>query len=444
MLTFARHQGLRGIASVFVVASHLTLCYARSIIPPCCGPDNTTSRLFQRPILRLVASGHSWVAVFFILMGFVNSLKPLSLARSGQNDQALAKLASSFFGRICRLVIPATVATVISCLICNLGLYQVSQDSDAYWLKVHTPFMSATWTQALKDLLAALQATWLFGYHNPYDQPQWALVYLLQGSIMIIGVLFLTINMTPYWRSVTLGSLVLWSMNWSHAIGDPWTGVCCFIGIILGEFSLTSVPQSLADISPLLTPVLSLIALVFMSFPGSYAHAAPWSRRLEIFGTRYLGVDLGGSVDRFYGSLGGILLAFAILISPHTRWALSRPPLLWLGKVSFAIYLLHGIMMRTIFAWVLHLGHPLQLFDDLILDGAQYEEERYPVPGPLQCAVATVIFAVCTGATSHVWTIKLEPVFAQITTKLERLVTGKCSFEMRTAGKTTLLPLRND
>lgn len=435
-------QGLRGIAAAFVVASHLTLCYARGLVPPCCGPDNVTPRLFQRPILRLVTSGHSWVALFFILMGFVNSLSPLSLARSGQVDQALAKLAQSSFSRIFRLVLPAAVATVISWLICNLGFYQMSRSSDAFWLNVNTPDMSDTWTQAFKDLVTALQATWLFGHHNTYDQPQWAMVYLLQGSIMTIGALSLTINMTPLWRCVVLFLLAIWSMNWSHVIGDPWAGICCFFGIILSEVSLTTIPSSLTQLSPILTPVFALVALVLMSFPGSYAESAAWSRGLKVLVTEHLGLELGGAVDRFYGSVGGILLIFAVLISPHTRWALSRKPLLWLGKVSFAIYLLHGLLMRTVFAWTLHLAQSLELIYQQNQEGAYYQDLRYPVPHPLRCAVATIVLIICTGAASHIWSLKLEPIFAKTTTQLEQCVRGDYTVASDKNG--TILPLRKD
>ncbi len=143
------------------------------------------------------------MAIFFILMGFVNALAPLRLARSGQVDKALNKLASSSFSRIFRLVLPATAATIISWFICNT-----------------TPRPSKTWLQALQDLLAGLSATWRYGPENPYDQPQWALLYLLQGSFMIISALFLTAAMTPAWRTVAMSVLVCWSLNWSRLIGD--------------------------------------------------------------------------------------------------------------------------------------------------------------------------------------------------------------------------------
>ena len=153
-------------------------------------------------------------------MGFVNALKPLQLARSDQVGKALEKLASSSFSRVFRLVLPATAATSISWMICSLGLYSISAQSDAFWLHANTPRPSSDWLMAVIDLFKGLRATWVYGDQNVYDQPQWALIYLLQGSIMIITVLFLVVNMTPVWRTVTLLFLAYWSLNWSHMLGD--------------------------------------------------------------------------------------------------------------------------------------------------------------------------------------------------------------------------------
>ena len=127
-------QGLRGIAALFVVSSHLVLCYARALVNACCAPDSDSPYLFQRPILRLPANGHTWVAIFFLLLGFVNALKPVRLARSGQPDLASSNLARGAFGRICRLILPASLVTTISWGICQFKLYETARFSDAFWL----------------------------------------------------------------------------------------------------------------------------------------------------------------------------------------------------------------------------------------------------------------------------------------------------------------------
>ncbi|OAL35211.1 hypothetical protein AYO20_05465 [Fonsecaea nubica] len=376
-------------------------------------------------------------------MGFVNALKPIQLARTDQVDKALRKLALSSFSRVFRLVLPATIATIISWFLCNLDLYSMSAQSDAYWLYTNTPEPSPTWPQAVLDLLGALWATWIYGDENEYDQPQWALIYLLQGSIMIISALLLVVTMTPTWRTVTLLFLAYWSLNWSQLIGDPWTGLCCFLGIALSELSLSDIPKRLAPYSPYISPPVILVSLVFMSYPSSFAEAASWSAWLRDFATQYFPSEATSALERMYGSLGGVLLVFGILISPHARWMLSRPPLLWLGKVSFAIYLIHGMFLRTVFAWALHLGQAKQLVTDHAPDGEEYQMERYPLPGSFRRALATVVMAACVGVASHFWNLKLEPLFAKITAKLEGVVTGKVETGPKSNGA-TILPLRKD
>jgi peptidoglycan/LPS O-acetylase OafA/YrhL len=444
-------QGLRGIAALYVVSSHVVLCYDLALVNPCC--EDGRPKLFQRPIFRLVASGHSWVAVFFILMGFVNALKPLSLARSGKADLASAKLAESAFSRVLRLMLPAAFATCFSWLLCQFGLYELSRQSDAFWLSQNTPQASSNIFAAFVDLKDAISNTWLLATDNQYDQPQWALIYLLLGSLMTILVLLMTVKMTPLWRTVTLVILALTSIDWSHHIGDPWAGITCFSGIILADFSLSNLPTNLAAISPVLSPPLAIFALVLMSYPSSMPSVAPWSAFLEQFGTNHFG---NWALDRMYGSIGAILLAAAILISPHARMLLSLRPFKWLGKISFAIYLLHGTFMRTIFAWVLFVGSEKQEFQEKIdLPGWDIEQFqavwKYPVPGFFRCCVATIALLASTLSASHLWNMKIEPICARLSTLVDKLVKGQLTGDeaLNLAGrspseKQTILPMRKD
>lgn len=213
-------QGLRGIASLFVVSSHLTLCFARRLILPCCAADSESPLIWQYPPFRLVGMGHSWVAIFFILLGFVNALKPLKLARQHKVDAALSNLAQASFRRTFRLMLPATAATLISWFICQLGFYTSAHRGDAYWMLTYTPWPSDSWWQALGDLVRALQFTWMFWVDNPYDQPQWALVHLLYGSMVVFMSLLMTVSLSPKWRAGAMALFAWWSLDWTKTVRD--------------------------------------------------------------------------------------------------------------------------------------------------------------------------------------------------------------------------------
>ncbi|MCJ1392699.1 hypothetical protein MMC18_005570 [Xylographa bjoerkii] len=416
-------DGLRGIASVFVVSSHLVLCFARRLVVPCCSSDEHNPALFQRPILRLVAQGQAWVALFFILSGFVNALKPLKLTRAGQTETALTNLSLSSFRRTFRLMLPAATATVLSWFITQLGAFEMGRQSNAYWLYTYAPLPSSSWGMALEDLVNGLRATWTIGVINTYDQPQWALIYLLEGSMMVFCALLIVVNLTPLYRTLTLGILALWSFDWSYKHYDPLVGFTVFAGILLAEFSLTSTPSLLARYSPFLVPPLAILALVLMSFPSDAPLSASWSTSLLTLAQHTLPPQL--DLGRTYGSIGALLLVLAIIISPHARAALSSPPLTQLGKISFPIYLLHGTFVRSLFAWCMFAGTSLAVVEERNADGTVTVSQRLPLPGGWRIAFSVVVSMGACLVASYAWAVRVEPWFGRVTKWAEETMMGK-------------------
>ena len=82
---------------------------------------DATPRLLQRPILRLYSAGPFWVAVFFILSGYVCAVKPLRLADAGKAEEARKSIASSTFRRFLRIGLPATLGTILCWFLSQLG-----------------------------------------------------------------------------------------------------------------------------------------------------------------------------------------------------------------------------------------------------------------------------------------------------------------------------------
>lgn len=168
------------------------------------------SRLFQLPYLRLVGQGNAWVAVFFVLLGFVNSLKAVQLARAGAVGDALNSLASSTFRRTGRLVFPATAVTAIAWFICQLGGNQLARQTDAWWVRETSAQPSDSWFGAIQDLVVAVVMTWTEG-DNPYDQPQWALLHLFKASLYVFLTLLALVNTSSRFRLAAEGFLYIYS-----------------------------------------------------------------------------------------------------------------------------------------------------------------------------------------------------------------------------------------
>lgn len=157
------------------------------------------SFLWQRPYFRLIGQGNAWVAVFFVLLGYVNSLKAVQLARAGAVGDALSSLATSTFRRTGRLVFPATAITIIAWFICQLGGNKLGTRTDAWWVRETSMEPSESWFGAFKDLVIAVVMTWTEG-DNPYDQPQWALIHLFKGSLYVFLTLLALVNTSSRFR----------------------------------------------------------------------------------------------------------------------------------------------------------------------------------------------------------------------------------------------------
>ena len=413
-------QGLRGVASVGVVASHTVLSFATSLVRPSNDEDGTESDLMQRPILRLVVQGNAWVAVFFILLGYVNSLKCIQQSRAGQTDAALGALASSAFRRTGRLVFPAAAVTILTWFVCQLGAFKLSLDSDAYWLRTTSPEPSPSWLSAIHDLGQELVATW-FWFSNRYDQPQWALMFLFKGSLFVFIVLLVTVRTTPRFRFVA--ELLLYAWSWST--GDFLVGTNVFAGMMLAELTMCDMPRGEHALTKCIPYFSTALGLFLMSFPNEYYDWASWSLRLHEVGSSLFpsGVELG----RAWPGIGAQILCYSVCFSPSLRQALSQKFLLWLGGVSYSLYLLHGPLMRSVLAWLVF-GPMTTTGEWVTPEDETYKSmevsEYIPLPGWPAFLLILPVFWTFLLLTVRVWSTKVEPQFAAATKWLEDVALG--------------------
>ena len=116
--------------------------------------------LFQLPFGRLLLKGgYLSVGIFFLMSGYVCSIKPLRLSGLGRADEARKVIASSVFRRLFRLGMPATVATTISWFLCQMGAFNMARSLPPGWLAHQSSPPSAGFLASLTDLCRA--CVWL-------------------------------------------------------------------------------------------------------------------------------------------------------------------------------------------------------------------------------------------------------------------------------------------
>jgi peptidoglycan/LPS O-acetylase OafA/YrhL len=167
-----------------------------------------------------------------------------------------------------------------------------------------------------------------------------------------------------------------------------------------------------------LSPLLIIFGLYLASYPELNPDFMPWSNYM--LQTSFLIFPKEAEIPRFYTGIGLLFIALGIHFSTFVKNVLSSQHLLWFGKNSFAVYLLHGTLLRTLLVWM-YFG--IHTPPDII------NEQGQPAPGPplKLCGRARFwfwlpIWLVILYSIANLWTKHVDPWCARLTQKIEKYV----------------------
>ena len=179
----------------------------------------------------------------------------------------------------------------------------------------------------------------------------------------------------------------------------------------------------------LFAATLTCTGLLIASYPGEHPEWALWSDYMREFAGYIFPADI--NIGRRYSALGLDMVIFAIYISPSTQEFLANSLLLWLGKQSFAVYLVHGTLLRTVLCWMLYgiSGQPWSgeivnekgqpIYDDF---GEPMHPHWIPIRPPWVVAISIPVWIGLVYLCAALWTAFVDPLCAKATQKLENLV----------------------
>lgn len=303
------HQldALRGLASLSVVIHHCVLVFPlffatifhQETIP-------IVSVLTYSP-LHLFWAGHEAVILFFVLSGFV-----LSLPYYGVNQPRYPKY---IIKRIFRIYIPYAVSLVSSALLLQLfsehGVIGLSTWFNDMW--EHLPNF-ASWL----NLLLMLNTN---DTHN-INTVTWSLIYEMQISIIfpIFTVLVKKVN----WKIVLCLS-ILFVFHKSHIIHFSSFFI---IGCLLAKYK--------NQISSYVTNSKKIMIYIFYGI-GLIFYLCEW---LSPFNFNRNSLDLITSI--------GVSIFIALSLGDNQiKEFLLKRQLIYLGSISYSLYLVHPIVLLT-------------------------------------------------------------------------------------------------
>ena len=311
-------DALRGVAALLVVTFHcaqVSSGFAARGNPfsPASWLDPWAWLKFT-PLRLLVSSGPPAVVLFFALSGFVLSLPFLRARRRPGYAEFAIK-------RICRIYPPFAFAILVSAV-----LYALVQPAPIPALSAW--FNDVQWTRPLSAdyVFRNLAMTGLHG-DMTLDTVMWSLVHELRISL-IFPVLFV---LTRRWPAATFAVTLLAGLACTAALAgteasslatsliDTGRFVALFVVGILIAGHLDAVRAAVARLPSWAAPALWLLGIGLLMAPGPTVFA----------------------YYNFVWGLGAALLLVLVVGGPRADRMLSAAPLVWLGRVSYSLYLIH-------------------------------------------------------------------------------------------------------
>jgi len=319
-------DGLRGMASLMVVLHHYLCAFYPVLI------FGASSIVHIGPIeawiaaspLNLFYNGGFAVCIFFVLSGYVLTNK---FFRTKQHEVII----SSAVRRYVRLMIPI-LFTVISAYILLAGRFYynipVSNITGSQWLA-----SANNYTPSFADVLK--QGLWGVFFESPnqfissFNNVLWTIKIEFIGSILVFSFVSLLGDLKNRWVFYVTTALILLKTYYLAFI----------IGMILSDLYTGKNSEKFTVKNSLVKVELLVVGLFF----GSYYLGGWWGESL----CESLHLSILNSSELFR-TIGAGLVFIVLLKRTKLKKVFSNKIFVFLGKISFTMYLLHLLVIYSV------------------------------------------------------------------------------------------------
>ncbi|PHH86937.1 hypothetical protein CDD83_9552 [Cordyceps sp. RAO-2017] len=357
-------DGMRGLAALFVYFCHYS--YQGFTIAKSWGCADSNYEVFKLPFLRLWYQGPQAVCVFFVISGYALSYRPLKLIRSRSISEFSTTMSSLVFRRGLRLYLPTAVSTLLIVCLLRVGAYEWTRDfaNDRTYMRniiePHPLRMDNTYHQFRDWALHMYKFVHVFGWERfggttSYDVHLWTIPVEFRCSLYLFLVILGTARLQAKLRVLTVGGVMWFAYRHSR-----WDFLLFLGGMVLAEWDLArdahasppALPQDEKTVERPAQPLWKRLFWISVSILGLYLLCQPDDGGDVTPGWRFLTSMIPSwwaeESYRYWQSAGAVVFVAAVGHTGGWQHFFNLPAIQYLGKISYALYLMHGPAMHTV------------------------------------------------------------------------------------------------
>lgn len=335
-------DGLRGVAAINVMLMHFFIVLLPAMIYSDRMPSHlgNLEKIFTSTPLGLIGAGNFSVCIFFVLSGYVLTQKYFKT-----KDRSI--IISGAVRRYIRLFVPVFAATMLSFLLASTGMFHYF--IEAVMISGNNNYANY-WTFT-PDLVEAIkQAAWgtFFAGDDTYNPVLWTMSVEFYGSMLVFAMALFFGSLRARW-TFYLAAVVLFLNTY-------------YLAFIIG-MGLADVFNGKTSIFKTSNKVILSIVLASGLFLGSYPVGTVTADSLYAF------LDNGffQTPKYAYHILGAGMLMYVLLNSQRMQKIFSSPVLVFLGKISYSLYLVHFLVISTLTCALFLVLHPVLPYGAAVL-----------------------------------------------------------------------------
>lgn len=355
-------EGLKGISGIIIFFNHMRSC----VWPESshAAASDGQRYIIAYPFISLICAGNLAVRLYFVMSGFALAYRPLQLMEEDRNIVLYPRISRQLQSRLWRLLVPSAIAAFISLVMTWGGAFEYSKSVCAAFDET-TPVSTGVPADLILYLQDTLVDMWVVGVHH-FHNSLWCMKLLLVGSYLMYTLIVMRAEARHgVWLWWLIGGVLLtptvarlqFARGGTDLAGFVFGGVIAFTMLKRTsdqEQTSTTVQSSWTTWFP--SSLMWSMFLIASLFLGSYPHGrpdAPWCLWLFSFGRFVLNIDTPRQIMIWWLNVAAFLICLCICKLPTVQYALGLGPLQYLGKTSFAFFLLHPLILRSLGGYTL-------------------------------------------------------------------------------------------